>query len=287
VGGQPEQPRFLPLELLPRHIAILAGSGSGKTVLLRRIVEEAALQGVPSIVLDTNNDLARLGDSWPDATPIFDDGDREKARRYFDKVETVVWTPGIAGGHPIMLAPMPDFAPVRGDADELQQTVVMAQASLKPLIGATGAKAPLKEGVLVLALQYFARSKDQGLDAFVRLLSDPPSEISDIANAGKIASNMADLIKAEIAKNPLLSFKGTPLDPAVLFASPRGKTRISVVNFAGLPADEAKQAFVNQLEMALFSWIKKNPSPRGRPLTGLLVMDEAQNFAPSQKEHAL
>jgi DNA helicase HerA-like ATPase len=42
-------------------------------------------------------------------------------------------------------------------------------------------------------------------------------------------------------------------------------------------------AFVNQLEMALFSWIKKNPSPRGRPLTGLLVMDEAQNFAPSQK----
>ena len=95
---------------------------------------------------------------------------------------------------------------------------------------------------------------------------------------------MANLIKAEIAKNPLLSFKGAPLDPAALFTSggPE-KTRISIINFAGLPSDEAKQSFVNQLEMALFSWIKKNPSPVGRPLTGLLVMDEAQNFAPAQK----
>src|SRR5580692_10908244 len=55
----------LPADLLPRHVAILAGSGSGKTVLLRRIVEEAALLGIPAVVLDTNNDLARLGDRWP------------------------------------------------------------------------------------------------------------------------------------------------------------------------------------------------------------------------------
>ena len=55
----------LPADLLMRHVAIIAGSGSGKTVLLRRIVEEAALLGIPAIVLDTNNDLARLGDKWP------------------------------------------------------------------------------------------------------------------------------------------------------------------------------------------------------------------------------
>ena len=33
----------------------------------------------------------------------------------------------------------------------------------------------------------------------------------------------------------------------------------------------------------LFSWIKQNPTPPSRPLTGLFVMDEAQNFAPAQK----
>jgi DNA helicase HerA-like ATPase len=88
------------------------------------------------------------------------------------------------------------------------------------------------------------------------------------------------MIRAELAKDPLLGGRGTPLDPAVLFTSERkGKTRISVINFSGLPSDEAKQAFVNQLQMALFSWIKRHPAP----LRGLLVMDEAQNFAPAQK----
>jgi DNA helicase HerA-like ATPase len=40
------------------------------------------------------------------------------------------------------------------------------------------------------------------------------------------------------------------------------------------------QGFVNQLQMALFSWIKRNPADR-EPLRALLVMDEAQDLVPS------
>jgi hypothetical protein len=47
-------------------LELRAGAGSGKTVLLRRIVEEAALAGIPAIVIDPNNDLSRLGDAWPE-----------------------------------------------------------------------------------------------------------------------------------------------------------------------------------------------------------------------------
>src|SRR5262249_3383798 len=54
------------LEALRKHTAIFAGSGSGKTVLIRRIIEECALAGVSAIVLDPNNALARLGDPWPE-----------------------------------------------------------------------------------------------------------------------------------------------------------------------------------------------------------------------------
>ena len=283
VAGVPEQPRSLALGLLPRHTAILAGSGSGKTVLLRRIIEEAALLGVPAIVLDTNNDLARLGDPWPEQPPQWQDEDAEKARSYGHEVEAVVWTPGLMGGNPVVLAPIPDFEAVRGDADELRQTIVMAHATLTPLVGATGQKGVLKEGVLMHALQHFARGGHDGLDGLVRLLSDLPHEVSDIDKADALANDMANQIRAAIAKNPLLGDVGTPLDPHTLFTSPTGRTRISVINFSGLPADEAKQSFVNQLQMTLFSWVKKNPAPVGRPLTGLLVMDEAQNFAPSQK----
>jgi len=46
----------------------------------------------------------------------------------------------------------------------------------------------------------------------------------------------------------------------------------------GLGSDDARQSFVNQLQMTLFTWIKQNPSLTSR----LYVLDEAQNFAPSQ-----
>ena len=84
----------LSAELLRRHVAILAGSGSGKTVLLRRIVEEAALLGIPSIVLDSNNDLARLGDPWPTAPDGWTAEDTAKAADYRRNVEVAIWTPG-------------------------------------------------------------------------------------------------------------------------------------------------------------------------------------------------
>ncbi|MBQ1066757.1 ATP-binding protein, partial [Micromonospora sp. D75] len=43
---------------------------------------------------------------------------------------------------------------------------------------------------------------------------------------------------------------------------------------------DVRQSFVNQLQMALFAWIKNNPAG-DRPLLGLLIMDEAQTFAPT------
>jgi DNA helicase HerA-like ATPase len=51
----------------------------------------------------------------------------------------------------------------------------------------------------------------------------------------------------------------------------------------GLPGLEAQRHFLNQLAMTLFTWIKKNPDPAGRPLRGLLVIDEAKDFVPAQK----
>jgi DNA helicase HerA-like ATPase len=60
-------------------------------------------------------------------------------------------------------------------------------------------------------------------------------------------------------------------------ATESGKTRISVINFSGLHADASRQDFVNQVQMALFTFIRKHPSETPR----LYVLDEAQNFAPS------
>lgn len=40
---------------------------------------------------------------------------------------------------------------------------------------------------------------------------------------------------------------------------------------------------MNQLQMAVFSWIEKHPADEGQ-LGGLLVMDEAQELAPSDRD---
>ncbi len=53
-----------------------------------------------------------------------------------------------------------------------------------------------------------------------------------------------------------------------------------MISLIGLSNDDQRAGFVNQLQMALFAWIKRNPAG-DKPLGGLLVMDEAQNFAPS------
>ena len=86
-------PMTVRLEDLRRHACIFAGSGSGKTVLLRRIVEAFALEGVSAIVLDPNNDLARFGSPWPVAPDNWLPGDEARAAEYCASLETVVWTP--------------------------------------------------------------------------------------------------------------------------------------------------------------------------------------------------
>ena len=62
------------------------------------------------------------------------------------------------------------------------------------------------------------------------------------------------------------------MDPGVLLTPPEGKrARVSVISFVGLPSEEQRQSFVNQLQMALFAWIKTQPGRR--PAAGRAVRD--------------
>lgn len=282
--GTPGDRVTLAADLLPRHIAVFAGSGSGKTVLLRRIVEEAALLGIPSIVLDINNDLARLGDCWPTLPEGFNGDDAKKAAAYSERADVVIWTPGVSSGNPISLNLLPDFAAI-GDQrdeqteDERSQAVEMARATLAAYLGGAGQKASLKQGILANALRAFANRGGGSLDDLIELLTNLPEDVTKISDALKLANEIADQLLAVVAINPLLKSTGASLDPQQLFYGSNGKTRVSVINLGGLASDEARQSFVNQLQMALFTWIKQNPTPSGR----LYVLDEAQNFAPSQR----
>ncbi|GAB4000919.1 hypothetical protein GCM10029992_34570 [Glycomyces albus] len=92
---------------------------------------------------------------------------------------------------------------------------------------------------------------------------------------------MSATLRAAMVNDRVFAGTGTPADPGELLQAAEGKrARISVVNFLGLPTEEQRQGFVNQLQLALFAWAKRNPADNG-PLSALFVLDEAQTFAPS------
>ncbi|MDT5105954.1 MAG: hypothetical protein QOI25_3467 [Mycobacterium sp.] len=273
---------------LRKHTAIFAGSGSGKTVLIRRLVEECAVRGVSSIVLDPNNDLARLGTPWPDLPQGWHAADTSRAADYLSNTEVVVWTPRRSAGRPLSFQPLPDFASVTDDRDEYNEAVESAFAGLetRALIAGNTAKANYARAVLRQALQWYGRQPSTTLDGFLEVLADLPDGISVIANARVLAAELGQNLRAAKVNDPMFGGDGTPVDPGVLLTPSDGhRARVSVISMIGLSDGPQREGFVNQLQMALFSWVKRNPAG-DRPLGGLLVMDEAQNFAPAGRSTA-
>ncbi len=271
------------LESLRRHSVIFAGSGSGKTVLIRRLVEECARQGVSAIVLDPNNDLARLGEAWPEPPRAWGPGDDARARDYLDHTDVVLWTPRVTSGRPLSFQPLPDFAPLKESADEFDQAIRSAVEALAPRAGVNGLTKLAQQGKAVLteALLAYAKTGRVGLRGFTEFLEDLPDGVSRMTKAPKLAHDAAETLKAAMVTDPLFGGEGTAADPGVLLTPSRGKrARVSVISFVGLNSDEQRQSFVNQLQMALFAWIKRHPAG-DRPLGGLFVMDEAQTLAPA------
>jgi Helicase HerA, central domain len=277
------QPVRIELAALRQHAAVFAGSGSGKTVLLRRIIEECAIQGVSSIVLDPNNDLARLGDPWPQPPTGWGPGDAELAEQYLAGTDVAVWTPGRANGRPLTFQPLPDFASVVDDDDEFGAAVEVAVATLAPQLRLTGSTVKTKIGMAVLrqAVVHHARTGSRSLPGLIEVLADLPEGVSTLNDGRRIAADLAEALKAAMVNDPLFAGDGEPVDPGLLLTPRAGKrARVSVISFVGLPSEEQRQNFVNQLQMELFAWIKRNPAG-DRPLGGLFVMDEAQTLAAS------
>jgi hypothetical protein len=276
-------PARLTLDALRKHAAVFAASGSGKTVLLRRLIEECALLGVSAIVLDPNNDLARLGDPWPAPPGGWGPGDDERAARYLEGTEVVTWTPRRESGRPLSFRPLPDFAAVLDDPDDFGAAVEVAVTALAPRANLAGRTRSALLGTAVLreTVEHFGRRGGRDLRGLIALLSDLPDGVSTLDGAAKIAAGLAQTLAASMVNDPMFGGSGAPADPGLLLTpSPGKRARISVVSLIGLPGDDARQSFVNQLQMDLFAWIRRHPAG-DRPLLGLLVMDEAQTFAPS------
>jgi len=202
-GESGEAPLLYDSRDLTTHAAIVGMTGSGKTGLGVALLEEAALDGVPALVIDPKGDLANLLLTFPELAPgdflpwvreeeaarkgvtrealaaseatKWRQGlaawgqDGERIRRLREAAEVALYTPGSELARPISI--LASFAAppsaLLDDADLFRDRVETAATSLLGLAGLTGAGAdPLRsrEHILVATLLAEAWKAGRGYD---------------------------------------------------------------------------------------------------------------------------
>ncbi len=197
---------------LTTHAVCIGMTGSGKTGLCVSLLEEAAIDGIPAIVIDPKGDIANLALTFPqlrpeDFKPWVDAGeaarkgqgvdefaaataatwrkgleewgqDGERIQRLRDAAVVDIYTPGSNAGRPLSIlrsfaAPDPVVA---NDATALKERVGSAVAGLLGLLGIDADPIRSREFILLSALLDAAWRKGESLDlaALIRSVQKPP-----------------------------------------------------------------------------------------------------------------
>ncbi len=197
---------------LSTHAVCVGMTGSGKTGLCVSLLEEAAIDGIPSIVIDPKGDLVDLMLTFPDLDaasfrPWVSDEvarqqgitpeqlaereaqrwkqglaewgqDGERIRRLRDAVEFAVYTPGSDAARPVSVLSSLDPPRVGESPDKnfLAERASGVASSLLSLLGVDADPVKSREHILVTTILQGAWSEGRALDVagLVRLVQTPP-----------------------------------------------------------------------------------------------------------------
>jgi hypothetical protein len=189
-------------------------TGSGKTGLCVTLLEEAAIDNIPAIVIDPKGDLGNLLLTFPDLSPSDfrpwvqeDDAVRKgltpeefakstselwrkglaewdqdgaRIRRFREAVDLAIYTPGSSAGLP--LGVLRSFAApseaVRTDGDALRERVMAAVSGLLALLGLDADPIRSRDHILLANILNHAwcAGKDLDLASLIREIQKPPFE---------------------------------------------------------------------------------------------------------------
>ena len=97
-GKRTEEKFEIDVDLLRRHGGVFGSTGSGKTVLSKCVLEEAAMQGIPVLAFDPQGDIASLMLPGDPAELKSKGVPPERLKEYMDKVIVQVYTPASSKG---------------------------------------------------------------------------------------------------------------------------------------------------------------------------------------------
>ena len=73
--------------------------------MAKALIEEAALAGIPSLIIDPQGDLARLALGIDESELLERDGDVDRKRKLLENCEVRIWTPLRSKGLPLCIDP--------------------------------------------------------------------------------------------------------------------------------------------------------------------------------------
>lgn len=197
---------------LVTHAVCVGMTGSGKTGLCLTLLEEAALDGIPAILIDPKGDLPNLLLTFPQLRPedflpwVNEEEARKKGmspdqfaaeqaalwkkgleewgqggeriQRLRDAAEFVIYTPGGSAGLPVSI--LASFAApaaaVLDDAEALQDRISTTATSLLGLVGLDADPVKSRDHILLSSLLGWAwkRREDLTLETLIRYVQEPP-----------------------------------------------------------------------------------------------------------------
>jgi len=264
------EPIEIPVELLKRHFVILGASGSGKTVLGKAVLEEAALNGIPSIIIDPQGDLASLA-ILGDAAEVESKGtDPMKIVNFGSRVEVRIFTPASSKGIPISANPL-QLPPADLPEEEKIRSLDLVSTSLALLLGYD---TEVEEGKAVKSLLFmvfedaFRKGKPfRDFDSLAGHITDLPDDIlqkaATVASEKDRAKLSRNLRFMSVGMNQLLFTFGIPVKMEY-FMKPvtEGKVPVNVIYLNTLTSDEHKQFFVTMVAREIYNWMLRNPSDK-------------------------
>lgn len=197
---------------LVTHAVCVGMTGSGKTGLCLALLEEAAIDGIPAIIVDPKGDLGNLLLSFPrlepaDFRPWIDESeaarqgvspddfavqtaqkwregleawgqDAARIERFRSAVDLAIYTPGSSAGLPLTILrsfAAPPLA-VLDDADSLRERILSAVSGILALVGVEADPVQSREHILLS--QVFDRAwrerRDLDLAGLIRAIQSPP-----------------------------------------------------------------------------------------------------------------
>ena len=197
---------------LTTHAVCVGMTGSGKTGLCLALLEEAAIDGIPAIIIDPKGDLANLMLTFPnlaaqDFRPWVNEDDARKKgvtieqfaqqqaemwksglakwgqdgariQRLRDAADFAIYTPGSSAGIPVSIlksfaAPEPA---VMEDGELLRERIATTATSLLGLLGVDADPIQSREHILISTILGNAWQNGQDLDlaALIQSIQNPP-----------------------------------------------------------------------------------------------------------------